>query len=63
MKSAYLYAPLQETVYMKPPHGVLKQGQEGKGVLATKGALWIKASGERMASGATKVFTENLGFK
>ena len=30
IKSAYLNAPLKEMVYMCPPHGVLKAGQEGK---------------------------------
>jgi Reverse transcriptase (RNA-dependent DNA polymerase) len=29
IKSAYLNAPLKETIYMKPPWGVLKLGQEG----------------------------------
>ena len=29
MKSAYLNAPLKETIYMKAPRGVLKPGQEG----------------------------------
>jgi len=30
VKSAYLYAKLEEEVYMKPPTGYLKKGQEGK---------------------------------
>ena len=30
IKSAYLNAPLKERVYMKPPPGVLNQGEEGK---------------------------------
>ena len=30
VKSTYLNAPLKETIYMRPPQGVLKPGQEGK---------------------------------
>ena len=30
VKSTYLQAPLKETIYMRPLHGVLKPGQEGK---------------------------------
>ena len=37
MKSAYLNAPLKETIYMKPPRGVLKPGQEGKVLRLLKG--------------------------
>ena len=37
VKSAYLNAPLKETIYMKPPRGVLKPGQEGKVLRLLKG--------------------------
>ena len=30
VKSAYVNAPLKEMVYMRLPHGVLKQGEDGK---------------------------------
>jgi len=30
VKSGYLYPKLEEEVYMKPPTGYLKNGQEGK---------------------------------
>ena len=37
IKSAYLNALLKETVFMKPPRGVLKPGQEGKVLRLLKG--------------------------
>lgn len=30
IKSAHLNVPFKEMVYMKPPHGILKHGEEGK---------------------------------
>jgi hypothetical protein len=30
VKSAYLYAKLDKVVYMRPPPGYLKKGEEGK---------------------------------
>ena len=45
VKSAYLNAPLEETVYMKPPRGVLKPGQEGKVLRLLKGLYGLKQAG------------------
>ena len=42
VKSAYLNAPLEETIYMKPPRGVLKAGQEGKVLRLLKGLYGLK---------------------
>ena len=45
VKSAYLNAPLKETVYMHPPRGVLKAGQEGKVLRLLKGLYGLKQAG------------------
>ena len=45
IKSAYLNTPLKETVYMKPPRGVLKPGQEGKVLRLLKGLYRLKQAG------------------
>ena len=45
IKSAYLNAPLKETIYMKPPRGVLKPGQEGKVLRLLKGLYGLKQAG------------------
>ena len=45
IKSAYLNALLKETIYMKPPRGVLKQGQEGKVLRLLKGLYRLKQAG------------------
>ena len=37
VKSAYLNAPLKKVIFMKPPRGVLKPGQEGKVLRLLKG--------------------------
>ena len=42
VKSAYLNAPLNETVYMRVPHGVLKRGEEGKMLRLLKGLYRLK---------------------
>ena len=46
IKSAYLNAPLKETIYMKPPQGVLKPGQEGKVCHLLKGLYGLKQAGD-----------------
>ena len=63
MKSAYLNAPLKETVYMQAPHGVLKQGEEGKVLRLVKGLYGLKQASRGWYLEMTKVFVENLGFK
>ena len=45
VKSAYLNAPLKEEIYMKPPHGILKSGQEGKVLRLLKGLYGLKQAG------------------
>ena len=45
VKSTYLNAPLKETVYMQPPQGVLKVGQEGKVLRLLKGLYGLKQAG------------------
>ena len=63
VKSAYLNAPLKETVYMQAPHGVLKQGEEGKVLRLVKGLYGLKQAGRGWYLEMTRVFVENLGFK
>ena len=45
VKSAYLNAPLREGIYMKPPRGVLKPGQEEKVLKLLKGLYGLKQAG------------------
>lgn len=45
VKSAYLNAPLKEVIYMNPPRGVLKPGQEGKYCRLLKGLYGLKQAG------------------
>jgi len=63
VKSVYLNAPLNETVYMTPPRGVLKTGQEGKVCRLLKGLYGLKQAGRVWHQELTKVFVTNLGFK
>ena len=63
VKSAYLNAPLKETIYMRAPHGVLKQGEEGKVLRLVKGLYGLKQAGRGWYLEMMKVFVENLGFK
>ena len=63
MKSAYLNAPLKETVYMQAPHGVLKQGEEGKVLRLVKGLYGLKQASRGWYLEMMRVFVENLGFK
>ena len=48
IKSAYLNTPLKETIYMKPPRGVLKPGQEGKVLRLLKGLYRLKQAGVKL---------------
>lgn len=63
VKSAYLNAPLKETIYMKPPRGVLKPGQEGKVLRLLKGLYGLKQAGRGWYLEMTRVFLEELKFK
>ena len=63
VKSAYLLAPLKETIYMKPPHGVLKLGQEGKVCRLLKGLYGLKQAGRGWYQELTKVMVSELAFK
>ena len=62
VKSAYLNATLNETVYMRPPHGGLKQGEEGKVLRLLKGLYRLKQAGRGWYLEMMKMFVENLGF-
>jgi Reverse transcriptase (RNA-dependent DNA polymerase)/gag-polypeptide of LTR copia-type len=63
VKSAYLNAPLKETVYMKPPRGVLKPGEEGKVLRLLKGLYGLKQAGRGWYLEMTRVLLQELGFK
>jgi hypothetical protein len=63
IKSAYLNAPLKEAVYMRPPHGILKPGQEGKVCRLLKALYGLKQAGRVWNQELSKVLVTNLGFK
>jgi len=63
VKSAYLNAPLEETVYMLPPPGVLRPGQEGMVCHLKKGLYGLKQAGRGWQKMLTAVFINDLGFK
>jgi hypothetical protein len=63
VKSAYLNAPLKETIYMKAPRGVLKHGQEGKVLRLLKGLYGLKQAGRGWYLEMTRVFLKELDFK
>ena len=63
VKSAYLNAPLEETIYMKAPRGVLKPGQEGKVLRLLKGLYGLKQAGRGWYLEMSKVFMKDLGYK
>ena len=62
VKSAYLNATLNETVYMQPPRGVLKRGEEGKVLRLLKGLYRLKQAGRGWYVEMLKVFVKDLGF-
>jgi hypothetical protein len=62
VKSAYLNAKLEETIYMKAPRGVLKPGQEGKVLRLKKGLYGLKQAGRGWYLEMSRVFLKELGF-
>ena len=63
VKSAYLNTPLKEIIFMKPPRGVLKLGQEGKVLRLLKGLYGLKQAGRGWYLEMSRVFTKELEFK
>ena len=63
IKSAYLNALLKETIYMRPPRGVLKPGQEGKILRLLKGLYGLKQAGRGWYMEMLKVLMKDMGFK
>src|ERR1700678_1296436 len=63
VKSAYLNAPLEETVYMNPTQGVLKPGQKGKVLRLLKGLYGLKQAGRGWYLEMSKVLIKDLDFK
>ena len=63
IKSAYLNALLKETIFMKPPRGVLKPGQEGKFLRLLKGLYRLKQAGWGWYQEMSQVLIKELGFK
>ena len=62
VKSAYLNAMLKETIYMKPPRGVLKPGEEGKVCRLVKGLYGLKQAGRGWYQEMSRVLVKDLGF-
>ena len=62
MKSAYLCNPLKEKIFMKPPCGIQKPGQEGKVCQLLKGLYGLKQAGRGWYQELTKVLLGDLGF-
>ena len=62
VKSAYLNVTLKETIYMKPPRGVLKPGEEGKVCCLVKGLYGLKQAGRGWYQEMSRVLVKDLGF-
>ena len=62
VKSAYLYAPLKEKVYMKVPPGILKPCEEGKVLYVLKCLYGLKQAGCRWYKEMSHVFIKELRF-
>ena len=63
VKSAYLNAPLKETIYMKVLRGVLKPGEEGKVLRLLKGLYGLKQAGRGCYMEMMRVLIKELGFE
>jgi hypothetical protein len=63
VKSAYLNVPLEETIYMKAPRGVLKPGQKRKVLRLLKGLYGLKQAGQGWYLEMSKVFIKKMGYK
>ena len=63
VKSAYLNAPLKKVIFMRPPRGVLKLGQEGKVLRLLKGVYGLKQAGRGWYMEMSRAFIKELGFK
>ena len=62
IKSVYLNATLKETIYMKPPQGVLNPGEEGKVCCLVKGLYGLKQAGRGWYQEMSWVLVKDLGF-
>ena len=63
VKSAYLNAPLDEEVYMLPPAGILKPGQENMVCKLKKVLYGLKQAGQEWQKTLTTIFIDKLGFQ
>jgi len=62
VKSAYLNAPLKETMYMKALRGVLKPGQDGKVLRLLKGLYGLNQARRGWYLEMSRIFIKELGF-
>jgi hypothetical protein len=56
IKSAYLYAELKEDIYMRPPPGYLKEGDEGKVLKLRRSLPGLKQAGYEWSEELASVF-------
>jgi hypothetical protein len=61
VKSAYLYASLQEEIYMRAPPGYLKEGQQGKVLKLKRSLPGLKQAGFEWAEELAGAF-QKMGF-
>ena len=63
IKSAYLNAPLKKVIFIRPPKGVFKPGQEGKVLRLLKGLYGLKQVGRGWYLEMARVLMKKLEFK
>ena len=63
VKSAYLNVPLNEEVYLFPPAGILKPGQENMVCKLKKALYGLKQAGQEWQKTLTAIFIDKLGFQ